>query len=139
MRALSGVLWFSAFSFCKTKGHCYWKCKFYRLCVWNPASEWLQIGHKSEKDNGATICRQDVIVIKRLTWNPDIGNTLVWVWPNIWRLGWVNDTTFCTNITNKMFLNTAKSQGYSFYRFWVIKGKPTGGKVTPYPFRLGLK
>ena len=32
-----------------------------------------------------------------------------------------------------MLLNAAKSQGYSFYRFWVIKGKPTRGKITPSP------
>ena len=33
-----------------------------------------------------------------------------------------------------MLLNAAKCQGYSFYVFWVIKGKPTGrrgGKFTP--------
>ena len=32
-----------------------------------------------------------------------------------------------------MLLNAAKCQGYSFYRFWVIKGKPTGDKITPLP------
>ena len=32
-----------------------------------------------------------------------------------------------------MLPNAAKYQGYSFYRFWVIKGKPTGGKITPPP------
>ena len=36
-----------------------------------------------------------------------------------------------------MLLNAAKCQGSSFYRFWVIKGKPTlggvGGKTTPPP------
>ena len=26
-----------------------------------------------------------------------------------------------------MLLNAAEYQGYSFYRFWVIKGKSTGG------------
>ena len=26
-----------------------------------------------------------------------------------------------------MLMNTAKCHGYSFCRFWVIKGKPTGG------------
>ena len=25
-----------------------------------------------------------------------------------------------------MLLNAVKCQGYFFYRFWVIKGKPTG-------------
>ena len=29
--------------------YCYWKCKFYRPCLRNPASGWLQIGHKLEK------------------------------------------------------------------------------------------
>ena len=47
--------------------------------------------------------------------------------PKIWRLGRVMDTKFGTNISNRMSLNAAKFQGYSFCRFWVIKGKPTGG------------
>ena len=44
-----------------------------------------------------------------------------------------------------MLLNTAKCQGYSFYRFWVIKEKPTmegdgrgGGELRASPARLGL-
>ena len=37
-------------------------------------------------------------------------------------------------------MNTSKFQGYSFYRLWVIKGKPTGGvKLPPPPPRLWLK
>ena len=35
------------------------------------------------------------------------------------------DTKFGTNISNRMSLNAAKFQGYSFCRFWVIKEKPT--------------
>ena len=35
-------------------------------------------------------------------------------------------------MSNKMLLNAAECQGYSFYPFWVIKGKPTP------PPRLGL-
>ena len=71
---------------------------------------------------------------KGLTRNPKIGNTLVWGLPNIWRLGRVMDTKFGKNVSNRMLLNAAKFEGYSFYRFWVIKGKPTGkegGKITP--------
>ena len=30
-----------------------------------------------------------------------------------------------------MSLKAAKCQGYSFYYFWVIKGKPTGGIKLP--------
>ena len=66
---------------------------------------------------------------KGLTRNVDIGNTPIWVLPNIWRLEQVMDTKFGTNVSNRMLLNAAKFQGYSFYRFWVIKGKPTGGGV----------
>ena len=56
------------------------------------------------------------------------------VFPNIWRLGGVRDTKFGTNISNEMLLHAAKCQGYSFNRFRVIKGKPTGeGKITPHP------
>ena len=57
---------------------------------------------------------------------PKIGNTPVWLLPNIWRLGQVKDIKFGKTVSNKMLLNAAKCQGYSFYRFWVIKGKPTG-------------
>ena len=52
----------------------------------------------------------------------------------MWRLGQVMDTKFGTNVANRMLLNAAKFQSYSFYRFWVIKRKPTGGvKLPPAP------
>ena len=50
-----------------------------------------------------------------------------WVLPKNWRLGWVRDPKFGTNVSNQMLLNAAKCQGHNLYRFWVIKGKPTGG------------
>ena len=80
-----------------------------------------------------------ILFYKGLTRNPEIGNTPVWVLPNIWRLGQVWDTKSCTSVSNKMLLNGAKCQGYSFYCFWVIKLKPTrvGGKITA-PLRLEL-
>ena len=75
-----------------------------------------------------------IFFYKRLTRNPEIGNTLVCVLPNIWRLGRVRDTKFGMNVSKKMLLNAAKCQGYSFYRFWVIKGKPKGRvKLSPSP------
>ena len=76
---------------------------------------------------------------KGLTRNLEIGNTPVWVLPNIWRLGWVKDTKFDMDVSNEILLNAAKCQGYSFDYFWVIKGKPTWGKITPRTPRLGLK
>ena len=68
-----------------------------------------------------------IFFYKGLTRNPVIGNTPVWVLPNIWRLAQVMDTKFGTNVFNRMLLNAAKFQGCSFYRFWVIKGKLSGG------------
>ena len=58
-----------------------------------------------------------IFVYKGLTRNPEIGNTPLWVLPNIWELGEVRDTKFGKNVSNKMLLNTAKHHGYSFYRF----------------------
>ena len=74
-----------------------------------------------------------IFLYKGLTKNPEIGNAPVWVLPNIWRLGRDRDGKFGTNVSNKTLLNAAKYQGYNFYRFWVIKGKPTMGKITPHP------
>ena len=70
-----------------------------------------------------------IFFYKGLTRNPEIGNTPVCVLPNIWRLGWVMDTKFGTNVSNRLLMNAAKFQGYNFYRFWIIKGKPTEGEV----------
>ena len=63
--------------------------------------------------------------------NPEIENTSVWVLPNIWKLGRIRNTKLSKSISNDMLLNTAKFQGYSFYRFWVIKEKPTRGVKFP--------
>ena len=60
-------------------------------------------------------------------------HTFVWVLPDIWRLGQVGDTKLGTNVSNNMLLNAAKCHDYSFYRFWVIKGKPIGGVKWPSP------
>ena len=69
-----------------------------------------------------------IYVYKGLTRNPEIGNTPVWVFSSIWRLVQVMNAKFRTNVSNKMLLNAAKCQIYSFYPFWVIKRKPTGGR-----------
>ena len=45
---------------------------------------------------------------KGLTENPEIGNILVWVLPNIWRLGRVRDTKFGMYVFNEILLNAAK-------------------------------
>ena len=87
---------------------------------------------------------------KELTRNPKIRNTPVWRLPNIWGFGRVRDTKFGINVSYKILRNVAKCQDYSFYRFWVIKGKLTRGgggqgqgrgRITalPPPLRLGLR
>ena len=57
--------------------------------------------------------------------------------PNVARISRIN--------CNKILLNVAKCQGNSFYRFWVIKGKPTGmgereveSKIT-FPHQIRVK
>ena len=45
-----------------------------------------------------------------------------------WNKLGIQDTKFGTNISNKMLINAAKFQGYSFFRFWVIMGKPKRGR-----------
>ena len=64
-----------------------------------------------------------IFVYKGLTRNPKIGNTPLWFFPSIWRLGLVRDAKFGMNVSNKKLLNAAKCQSYSFYHFWVIKEK----------------
>ena len=78
---------------------------------------------------------------KGLTRDLEIGNTPAWVLPNIWGLGQVRNTKFGMSVSNKMLLNAAKCQGYSFYRFWVIKEKPTGrGEgITPHNTQIRVK
>ena len=58
-----------------------------------------------------------IFVYKGLTRNSEIGNNPVLILPNIRRLGQVRDTKIGTNVSNKILLNAAKCQGYSFYRF----------------------
>ena len=57
-----------------------------------------------------------------LTRYPEIEKTLSDL-SNIWRLRQFRDVKFGTNVSNNMSLHAAKCQGYSFYRFWVIKIK----------------
>ena len=48
----------------------------------------------------------------------------------------LRDTKFGANVSNKKWLNAEKYQGYSFYCFWITRGKPKKrgeGKITPLP------
>ena len=75
-----------------------------------------------------------------LTRNPDMGNTPVWVLPNIWRLGRVMDTKFGKNVSNRMLLKAAKSRVAAFTVFELSRENQLGGNITPLsPPRLGLR
>ena len=56
-----------------------------------------------------------IFIYKGLTRIPIIGNTLVWVLPNTWRLGWVMVTELSTNVCNILLLNAAKCQGVTCF------------------------
>ena len=72
-----------------------------------------------------------IFFYKGLTRIPEIGITPFWGLPNISRLGRVMDTKFGTNVS--------KFQGYSFYRFGIIKEKQPVILPPPPTPRLGLK
>ena len=73
-------------------------------------------------------------LFKGLLRNPEIGNTAVWISPNVWRLGQARDTKFGTHVPNELLVNDAKCQGYSCYHFRVNKRKATGWiKLLPLP------
>ena len=76
-----------------------------------------------------------IMLKKGLNRNSVIGITPVWILPNIWRLAQVKNSRLGANVSNDMFLIDGKCQAYSFYRFWIIKGKLTGdGNITPCAF-----
>ena len=110
--------------------HIFWRCRvsLVKLSYWSKFHVNIMTG------SGV----MTIFVYKRLTRNTEIGNTPFWVLPNIWRLGRARDTKFGKNVSNKLLLNATKCQGYSFYRFWVIKGKQRG-KTTPPPTQIRVK
>ena len=74
----------------------------------------------------------NIFFYKGLTGNPEVGNTPSEFCP-IYGDWSILNTKFGTNVSNRMLLNATKFQGYSFYRFWVIKRKPTGGGGAKLP------
>ena len=63
----------------------------------------------------------------------------VWVLPNVWRLKRVGDANIDMNVSDEKLLNAAKCQDYSFYHFWLIKGKQTGVVGRNIPTQIGVK
>ena len=65
-----------------------------------------------------------IFFYKWLAINSEIEYTPVF-FPIVLRFGQFRDTKFSRNVSNEMLLNAGKCEDYSFYRFWVIKGKTT--------------
>ena len=84
-----------------------------------------------------------ISLYKGLTRNPEIGNTPVWVLPNIWRIGQVRQTKFGTNVSYKILQNFRVT---AFTVFELLRENQQDGEVThpalppylPLP-RLGLR
>ena len=68
--------------------------------------------------------------------HPESGFWIAPVWPKIGTMTMTSQFSdkFGTNVSNKMLLNAAKWQDYSFSRFLVIKGKPRLGLSQVFPF-----
>ena len=98
--------------------------KFFRLCFFSlvMSSHWSMFHANTITGSVMTIS-----FYKGFTRNLEIGKNSVGVLPNIERRGRVKNTKFGTSVSNKLLQDSAKYQGYSVYRFWVIKWKPTGG------------
>ena len=69
---------------------------------------------------------------KRLTRNPEIGNTPVWFLPIIWRLGRVRNTKFGTNVSNKMWLMLQNAKVAAFTVSELLKENQQGVKFEAY-------
>ena len=158
------IFFSSVCSFRKIKRYYKSNCKFYRLCIRNPASGLLQISCKLEKmrmtshfaDLTSSSNFYDVVLFLLISyWSKFYVNIItgsgvktILFWPWIWKSE-IPLSEFCPisedwdelGIPNlaRMFLMKcywilAKCQGCRFYRFWVITGKPTG-RVKLFVFR----
>ena len=51
----------SVFSFCKIKGYCWWKCKFYRYAFGIRLLDYSKLANNQKNNNDVKICWHDVI------------------------------------------------------------------------------
>ena len=148
----------SVFRFCKIKGYYYWKYKFYRLSIRNPASGLLQIGCKLKKWQWRHNFRRDVFVsfldvilfLSGLVTSPSFMSISSLVlelwqflfirdWPEIWKseIPFLSFAQYLETVSNKMLLDAAKCQGQRL-PFLSHLGKTNWGGSKFTPPRLGL-
>ena len=72
-----------------------------------------------------------IFFYKGLTRNSEIGNTPVWVFPNIWRLVQVLDTKFGTNVSNKIWCKISGLQLLPFFEL-LRENQLDGGGITSH-------
>ena len=83
-----------------------------------------------------------IFLYKGLTRNSENGNTPVWVLPNIWRLEWVSDTKFGTNVYIYRIcriLQNARVTAFAVFELVREAQQGEGVKLPPPPPRSGLR
>ena len=105
-----------------------WSCFFINFIYWSKfhaniiTGSWVMI----------------IFFCKGLARNPEIGNTPVRVLPSKLRLGQIRGAKIGKNVSNKMLLNSENCQGYTFYFFRVIKGKPPPTQINRILFLVRI-
>ena len=74
-----------------------------------------------------------IFFYKGLTRKLETGSTPLWIFPSIWRLRWVMDTKFGTNVSNKCYWMLQNSRATVFTIFTVINGKKLGLVKLAFP------
>ena len=80
-----------------------------------------------------------IFVYKRLTRNREIGNTPVWVLPNIWKLGRVKDTKFGTNVSDKNLLKLQNGRVAALTVSELLRENQQGVKLPPPPHPVQIR
>ena len=70
-----------------------------------------------------------IFVYEGFTRNPEMGNILVWVLPNIWRLGRVRDTKFDTNDSNEKLLEAVKVTAFTVSELLSTSPPPSSAQI----------
>ena len=71
--------------------------------------------------------------------NMEIRKKTVWILPNIWGLAQVMIPNLARMSLVEYYWKLQNARGYRIYRFWVIKAKSTGGRVTLPPATIQVK
>ena len=79
-----------------------------------------------------------IFLYKGLIRNLEIGDTAVWVLPNIWSLGRVKDTKFGANMPNEMYWKTQYAKVSAFTVSELLRENQQGVKLSPNQIRVKI-